>query len=207
MIIINDLCKQYNNKYLYKNFNITFQQRQITGILGPSGCGKTTLLRMVAGLESYEKGIISGMENEKVAIIFQEDRLIPWLSVYDNIKFVLKSYMETKEMEEKIQEILKLLRLWEYKDYLPNELSGGMQRRVAMGRAFVYESTCILMDEPFKGLDYALKDKLIEDLKELWQAYPKTILFVTHDYEEAKKMAHVIYTLEGSPVTYKAIKE
>lgn len=207
MIKIEGLCKHYNNIQLYKDFNIAFEKREITAILGTSGCGKTTLLRVVAGLEKYDKGKITGMENEKIAMIFQEDRLIPWLSVYENIYFVLKSHMELEACTKKIQEVLELLDLWSYKDYLPKDLSGGMQRRVAMGRAFAYESSCILMDEPFKGLDYQLKEKIVGDLKKLWRVYPKTILLVTHDYEEADKLAKVIYELEGRPVTYNTIKK
>ena len=203
MITIKGLCKHYGQLELYSDFDIAFEKHKITAILGASGCGKTTLLRLLAGIEEMDKGHIEGLEGERIAMIFQEDRLIPWLSVYDNIAFVLKSTMEPQEIEKRVKEVLERLHLWAYKDYMPRALSGGMQRRVAIGRAFAYESTCILMDEPFKGLDYELKEGILKDLKMLWKAYPKTILFVTHQVDEAEQLADITYILEGKPITYR----
>ena len=205
MITIKDLCKDYGEVVLYKNFNITFESQRVTALLGASGCGKTTLLRLLAGLEQPDSGEILGLERDRLAFIFQEDRLIEWLSVYDNLAFVLKSYCTPQVMKEKIEKILVLLELEAYRDAMPQTLSGGMRRRVALGRAFVYDCSCILMDEPFKGLDEALKKRLLQDIKKLWEHQPKTVIFVTHQQEEATWLADCTYVLEGIPVGYRVI--
>lgn len=140
MIEVKALHKHYQVEALYSNFNICFKENCITGLIGTSGCGKTTLLKMIGGVEAYEKGEIIGVKNKKISYIFQEDRLIPWISVYENIHLVLKSYMEEESARLRVKEILEQLALWTYKDYLPEKLSGGMQRRVAIGRALAYDS-------------------------------------------------------------------
>jgi len=193
MIQIKGLYKKYKEDYLYEDFNIDFKEHKVTGILGPSGCGKTTLLRILAGLEPYQKGAIIGTKNKKIAYIFQEDRLIPWMNAEDNIKFVLKSYLKEEEIKDKVEEMLALLKLSDYKSYMPQELSGGMKRRVAIGRALAYDSEILLMDEPFKGLDDSLKDEVIFAFKEMLQKKPKTVIYVTHDVEEANRLADYIY--------------
>jgi NitT/TauT family transport system ATP-binding protein len=196
MIQIKGICKKYKNDYLFENFYIHFNKDKVTTLLGPSGCGKTTLLRILAGLESYQKGEIIGTEHKKIAYMFQEDRLIPWMNVTDNIKFVLKSYMSEEQMVRKIDEVLSILKLSDYGDYMPGELSGGMQRRAAIGRALAYESQILLMDEPFKGLDTHLKDEIFISLKEMLQKQPKTVICVTHDVIEADKLSDYIYNWE-----------
>lgn len=207
MIKIEGLYKKYSQGYLYEDFKISFEEKKITSILGPSGCGKTTLLRIIAGIEPYELGKVIGLEYQSIGFIFQEDRLIPWLSVYENIRFVLKSHMGEDEIQNKIERLLKVLKLWEYRNYRPEELSGGMQRRVAIGRAFAYPSEVLLMDEPFKGLDSQLKKEVIEGFLELWGERPKTVIFITHQRDEAEKISHKILELSGNPVTYKWIKD
>lgn len=207
MIQVEGLYKKYTEEYLYEKFNLSIEDGKITSILGASGCGKTTLLRMIAGLEDYEKGNITGLEHKRISFIFQEDRLIPWLSVYENIKFVLKAHMSEKEIKDKIKKLLDILKLWEYKDYMPNELSGGMQRRVAIGRAFAYPCEVLLMDEPFKGLDSHLKKEVIEGFLELWRENPKTVIYITHQLDEAEDISHKIMELRNKPVEYKYIRE
>lgn len=200
MIRVKNLYKTYQDINLFEDFNIEFEKGQITALLGASGSGKTTLIRMIAGLEFYEKGKIEGLEEEIIGMIFQEDRLVPWLSVYENIEFVLKDKMTPEKIQEEIKRVLEFLELWEYRDYMPQKLSGGMQRRVAMGRAFAYPSTVLLMDEPFKGLDDELRYELMKKLMDLWKHYPKTIILITHNKEEAEMMAQTTYLLKNKPV-------
>lgn len=207
MIQVEGLYKKYTQEYLYQNFNLLIEGGRITSILGASGCGKTTLLRIIAGLEAYEKGNIRGLEHKRIGFIFQEDRLIPWLSVYENIRFVLKSHMIEEEIQNKIKKLLCTLKLWEYKDYMPSELSGGMQRRVAIGRAFAYPCEVLLMDEPFKGLDTNLKKEVIEGFQELWRKNPKTVICITHQLDEAEKISHKIIELKKKPVEYRYLRE
>lgn len=192
MIQIKRLYKNYKQKNVYEDFSMEFEENQVTSILGPSGCGKTTLLRILAGLESYEKGEITGIADKKIAYVFQEDRLIPWMSVEENIAFVLKSYLDKTSIVERVKALLQMLQLLDYKAYKPHELSGGMQRRVALGRALAYDSEILLMDEPFKGLDTLLKEHILMHFKLYLQQNAKTVICVTHDIEEAEQLSHHI---------------
>lgn len=200
MIEIKNLSKIYKGKFLYKDFDIAFERGKVTVITGPSGGGKTTLLRLMIGAEKYEKGQVLGLERENVAFVFQEDRLLEWLSVYENIAYVLKSYRRYDEMETVVQEVLEIVELWAYKDYKIKDLSGGMQRRVALARALAYKSTVLLMDEPFKGLDDDLKYRIMNRLKKLWKEEGKTVIIITHSQTEAGILGDYTYKLQEKPV-------
>ena len=192
-IKLNNITKTYNNEIVFKNFSIEFIPNEIHIILGPSGSGKTTLLNIISRLETVDSGNISN--NNLVSYVFQEDRLLPWLNVYKNIEFVLKSKINKKEREKIIKKNLKMVKLEKHYFKYPNELSGGMQRRVALARAFSYPSNLILMDEPFKGLDLKLKKDIISDFLNLFNSSNKTVILVTHDIEEAKLLNGIIYNL------------
>lgn len=184
---LSDISKQYNNEMILKNFSMKFIKNKITVLLGPSGCGKTTLLNIISGIDKNYSGEVL-LNVKEVSYIFQEYRLIPWLTVYENVDFVLKSYMEKDERNKVIIKYLKLVNLYEHKNKYPGELSGGMQRRVAIARAFAYKSELLLMDEPFVGLDKDLKQKIIKEFLQLWKYDKRTIILVTHDMDEANKM-------------------
>lgn len=184
---LSDISKQYNNEMILKNFSMKFIKNKITVLLGPSGCGKTTLLNIISGIDKNYSGEVL-LNVKEVSYIFQEYRLIPWLTVYENVDFVLKSYMEKDERNKVIIKYLKLVNLYEHKNKYPGELSGGMQRRVAIARAFAYKSELLLMDEPFVGLDKELKQKIIKEFLQLWKYDKRTIILVTHDMDEANKM-------------------
>lgn len=192
MIEIKNLCKNYEDKVIYEGFNLSFEENQMTSIMAPSGYGKTTLLRILAGLESYEKGEITGIEGKKIAYVFQEDRLLPWLTVRENIEYVLASWTHKEHYDFKVEEVLKRLQLSSVQHQPITTLSGGMKRRVAIGRALVYEADIVLMDEPFKGLDEMLKKQILAYLLESHQQRPFTLICVTHDLEEAKALGKVI---------------
>ena len=193
MIEIMDLCKSFNGHKVYEHLNLSIEEAKITSLLGPSGCGKTTLLRMIAGLEPYESGKILGLKNKRIAYMFQEDYLMPWLNVERNIAYILKSKYNSEQIEEKIKYILEVLQLSAYRKHAIHELSGGMKRRIALGRALVYESDLLLLDEPFKGLDDGLKESLYPVLLEETKKAKRTIICVTHDVKEAHRLGEVIY--------------
>ena len=201
MIEITGLYKKYKKEYIYENFHLVIPDHQTTVLIGASGGGKTTLLRMLAGLESFERGQISGLEGRKLSFVFQEDRLLPWLSVYQNIELVLRGTMEEEEASRKIQEVLELLNLSDAAEMMPAELSGGMQRRVAIGRALAYDGEVLLLDEPFKGMDDALKHDVLSRLANSWKASGKTVVLVTHDKGDAVRFSDTVYELSGRPVT------
>jgi len=200
MIEVSHIYKRFNKDYLFEDFSLIFKENQVTSLIGPSGCGKTTLLRMMAGLESYESGSISGIDQSKVSFVFQEDRLLPWLSVYQNIALVLKAKCTPAEVGEKVSAVLALLDLSAASDMMPFELSGGMQRRVAIGRALAYDGSVIFLDEPFKGMDDKLKGEVLEELATAWNKTGKTVILVTHDLVDARRLSDTIYELGGRPL-------
>jgi ABC-type nitrate/sulfonate/bicarbonate transport system, ATPase component len=200
MIEIQGIYKKYKKEYIYENFSLSFPEGQVTVLLGPSGCGKTTLLRMLAGLESYEKGTISGLSGKRISFVFQEDRLLPWLTVSENLELVLRAFLTTDQAKERVTQVLTLLNIPETRSMMPEELSGGMQRRVAIGRALAYDGDIMILDEPFKGMDEALKNEVLPKLAKSWEESGKTVILVTHDLSDARKLSHSIYELSGKPV-------
>lgn len=200
MIEIRNIYKKYKKDYLFENFSISFYDKKITSIIGPSGGGKTTLLRMMAGLEPYEGGEVTGIDRKNLAYVFQEDRLLPWLTVAQNIELVLKAKFTHAQADQRIKDVLSLLDLEDVAEAMPAELSGGMKRRVAIGRALAYDGELILLDEPFKGMDDKLKKRILDKLKTAWKNGEKTIILVTHDLEDARKLSDVVYELSGRPL-------
>ncbi|ABK61982.1 MULTISPECIES: ATP-binding cassette domain-containing protein [Clostridium] len=195
MISLIDVYKKYGNEKIFEKFNMSLKKNSINAILGPSGTGKTTLLNIISGIEDIDSGEVIYNGNN-ISYIFQEDRLIPWLSVYDNIAFVLKSKYSKKNIKNIVDKYLKLVKLQNHRDKYPRELSGGMKRRVAIARAFAYESDLLLMDEPFKGIDMELKKDIIDEFLNIWNYDRRTVVLVTHDIKEAKYMTDKIYFLE-----------
>jgi len=200
MIKINRLKKNYDSKKIFNDFNMNIEPYEITCILGPSGVGKTTLFNVISGLTDYEGGEITGIENRNISYLFQEPRLLPWLTVYENIDIVLKNIYPEKKRNEVITHHLEMVGLIEYINNKPEELSGGMKQRLAIARTFAYPSSLLLMDEPFQGLDVKLKNDIIESFLKLWEKDKRTVLFITHDIEEALKVSDQIYIIQDNPV-------
>lgn len=202
MIEISNLYQGYKNSLLFENFSLSIKTHEITSIIGASGCGKSTLLKMLAGIVPYKRGMIKGVNKNCISMVFQEDRLLPWLTVKQNLSLVLDS--KKHDVGSLIDEVLSTLDLKYCKNEPINELSGGMQRRVAIARALVYDKAnkgdLILMDEPFKGLDHKLKYEVTENLAAEWRRYRKTVIMITHDYEEARRLSNNIIELYDKPV-------
>ena len=172
-IVVKNLNCGYGDKVIFDGFDVTFKENEINVVLGGSGVGKTTLLNVLAGLKTYD-GEISGVDGE-VSYIFQKDRLIPTISVYKNLDLILRSIYKDKNNRKKmIEEMASLVEIEDVLHSLPNEISGGQAQRVAMARAFLYPSKVLLLDEPFKALDTALKSRLIKKLVELNLIEPQT---------------------------------
>ncbi|QEK13356.1 ABC transporter ATP-binding protein [Crassaminicella thermophila] len=200
---IEKLYKSYEGLKVFENFNMEIIKNGITCILGPSGCGKTTLLNMISGILKPDVGIFSGFDQKAISYIFQEPRLLDWKSVWGNIEFVLKDIYEKEEREKIVSKYIDLVGLREFKDYYPKNLSGGMMQRVAIARAFAYSSNILLMDEPFKGLDVNSKKRLMDEFIKLWMEDLRTVIFVTHDIEEAVLLGDSIYVFSELPVQIK----
>ena len=184
-ISIRKLNKSYGNEEVFKNFNIDFHDEKVNCIIGRSGCGKSTLLNIIAGLTEIQSGEIQGVSLSDISYIFQEDRLIEWLTVKENLELALKKYYDNSAIDEKINELLELMGICDIKNKYPNSLSGGMKQRVNIARAFGKPSKVILMDEPFKSLDYKLKYTIIDEFKTLLNKEKRMVILVTHDLDEA----------------------
>lgn len=186
-IRIEALTKKFGDQLLFDGVNLEIKQGSITALIGGSGSGKTTLLRMICGLDKDYSGRIYGVP-DKISFLFQEDRLLPWYNVKRNIEFVLKDVMEKEKMELAVSQIIKNVQLDGHETKLPSELSGGMQRRVAMARAFCYPANLLLMDEPFKGFDLKLNLELISLFQKLYVNSGKTVILVAHETELLQRL-------------------
>ena len=195
MIEISNLSKHFfigeKRIDVLRELNLSIKKDKITVILGRSGCGKTTLLRLIAGLESVSQGEIKFKEQAKIGFVFQEARLMPFLNVYENIVFVLKK----QEIEaEKIDSLISMIGLNDFKFAAVSQLSGGMSSRVSLARVLAYEANLILMDEPFAALDAFTRASMQAEILKIQAG--KTILFVTHNIDEALFLADEIILLE-----------
>lgn len=188
MIELRNVTKRYGTQTVYEDFSLSLEEGKITCLLGASGCGKTTLLNMLAGLTPFEGEIIpAGL---RCSYIFQQPRLVPNLTVGGNLRLVCKD-------EERIVGMLARVGLSEKRNAYPAELSGGQAQRVSVARAFLHPAKLFLMDEPFSSLDTALKIRLIGLFCELWREQSPTVIFVTHDAEEACMLAHRVLIFGG----------
>ena len=183
--------KSCGEKTIFHNLSLDIIDGEILCILGPSGSGKTTLLNILSGLTSFT-GETENVPN-KTSYIFQESRLLPNLTVEENLRYVGGTPTE-------IEEILQQIGLQDKKHSRPKQLSGGEKQRVAIARAFLYNAPLLLMDEPFSSLDTPLKIKMAQLFAKLWQTHKTTSVFVTHDVEEALMLAHRIVVLDDGNV-------
>jgi len=199
LLKVENLNKTYDGKSVLKDINFTLNEGEVVCFLGPSGCGKSTLLRILADLEKANSGKISNGLS-KMGFIFQEPRLLPWLNTYENIDLVLKDQIESSDERKKvIDRVLKEVNLYEFKDYYPKKLSGGMKQRAAIARALAVKSKLLLMDEPFSNLDFPLRLDLIKLLSRIFEEEGVGGVFVTHDTREAVLLGDRIMVLTEEP--------
>lgn len=193
MIEIRDLIKKFNDHYVFNNLNLDIESDKITVILGKSGCGKTTLLRLISNLEKYDSGSIN-TNILKFSYVFQEPRLFPWLTVFENIQAI------TNLPSDEIYRMIRMVDLEKFSNSYPDELSGGMKSRVSLARAFAYKPNFLLMDEPFSSLDDFTRVKMQEELLKLYNKENVGILFVTHNIDEALTIADKIIVLKEGKI-------
>jgi NitT/TauT family transport system ATP-binding protein len=192
------------------DLNLTVGGNEFVSLLGPSGCGKSTFLLMAAGLDEpsagellFDGGQVEG-PSEKRGMVFQSYTLYPWLTVAENIRFALqKSSMEFNEQKSLVDEFISLVGLKGFENAYPNQLSGGMRQRAAIARALVYRPQLLLMDEPFGALDAQTRRLMQELLVNVWETHRTTVLFVTHDIEEALLLSDRVYVMTARPGTIK----
>ncbi len=190
MVELQNLSFAYAGQPVFTDLSMTFPDTGVVCLFGPSGCGKTTLLRLLAGLEKPQQGQIVGLEGKRIAMVFQDNRLLPWKTALDNIAVTLPDAPEVAR--QKAAAALAAVGLQEAAEKYPAACSGGMQRRIAIARAMVAEPDVLLLDEPFAGLDAERRDDIARQLTE--RRDRQLIVLVTHDREEAQLMgAEILY--------------
>ena len=183
-----------------REVSLSIESEEIIAIVGPSGCGKSTLLRMIAGVEHPTSGRIDRGTNGSrfvVGYVFQDSSLMRWRTVYDNIKLPLE--VVKKRDTANVDKLIEMVGVKGFEKSYPVELSGGMQRRVSIARAFVHEPSIILMDEPFTGVDELTKEALQAELRSLIRRLRATVMLVTHDIEEAVYLSDRILVMSPRP--------
>lgn len=211
-----DLTKRFssNGEALSAFEKVSFEVKssEFICLLGPSGCGKTTLLKTIAGLETPTDGeLFVGSSAEdlepEISMVFQEQGLFPWMTVYNNLAFILQNNpaFASQDIPGIVNEYLDKVGLAKFSAYYPHQLSGGMKQRVSIARAFCNRPEILLMDEPFVFLDFQTRLKLHALLLSLWQSYQKTVVFVTHDIEEAVLLADKVFVMSARPGKIKEI--
>lgn len=199
MLKFNKIEKWFNDLCVLKDFSMDINREEIVCIIGPSGCGKSTLLNICSGILEPSKGTIIN-NSTNISYVFQEDRLLPWKNVHDNIHIVNSS-----SSREKCMDLLKNVGLEGFEKHYPSQLSGGMRQRCSIARAFNFEADLLLMDEPLKSLDYTLRLNMIKYILNLWNNTKKNIIYVTHEIDEAILLGDKILVLSQRPS--KVIKE
>ncbi len=191
MLEIKQLTKAYGKTEVYRGLDLSVEEGKITCILGESGSGKTTLLNCIAGLTDY----IGQITPVKCSYVFQTPRLVPNLTAEQNLSLVCRD-------KARVCAMLEVVGLGEKRGAYPKSLSGGQAQRVSLARAFLYESDALLMDEPFSSLDLRLKNEMHSLFLQINSRYRRTVLFVTHDVDEAVKLADRLLVLKGGKIVF-----
>ncbi len=211
LIQVRDCWKSFPGKsgeiiHVLEHVDLDVHAGEFVCIVGPSGCGKSTLLNIIGGFfkESQGRVLVAGAPvtgpNPKRIFVFQENGVFPWLTVEENVGFGLMSRPKA-EREERVAHYIAMVGLKGFEKSYPRELSGGMRQRVEIARALAADADVLYMDEPFGALDFLTRLKMRADLIRIWQAEKKTVLFVTHDIEEAVQLADRVVVMSRRPAT------
>jgi ABC-type nitrate/sulfonate/bicarbonate transport system ATPase subunit len=227
-VLIEGLCKQYIERRsarrilngdtdvhegdrlpVLDHIDLEIQDGEIVCILGPSGCGKSTLARIIAGFEVSTSGkvlidgkAVRGPSSDNI-FVFQHTALLPWMTVWENVALGLRQMKDKRKMAERVQEYVDVVNLTGFENHYPYQLSGGMQRRAELARALVVNPEVLFMDEPFAGLDFLTRLKMREEVINMHEFLRKTIIFITHDIDEAMAMGDRVVVFTDRPARVK----
>jgi NitT/TauT family transport system ATP-binding protein len=209
-ILIRDLTVQFETAQAdlkaLDRINLMVAENEFVCIMGPSGCGKTTLLNVIAGIveptsgEVRVDGALVTEPGPDRAVVFQEDAVFPWMTVEDNIAYSLRMrHRSAAQVAEAIDRYVTLVGLSDFRKSWPRQLSGGMKKRVDLARGYAAEPKVLLMDEPFGALDIMTKERLQEELRKLWLVAARTVVFITHDLDEALFLGNRVILMSPRP--------
>jgi NitT/TauT family transport system ATP-binding protein len=203
VLLIRGLSKHFDREgtrtEAIRNLDLTVREREFVCLVGASGCGKSTLLSIIAGLDAASSGAVD-RTGCRPALLFQEAALFPWLDVRENVALPLRlAGVARAQRRERVDELLRLVRLHEFANHRPHELSGGMKQRVALARALAQDANLLLMDEPFAALDALMRDHLHDELERLVEERGLSVVFVTHNVREAVRLGDRVLVLRSHP--------
>ncbi|MFR4400852.1 MAG: ABC transporter ATP-binding protein [Peptococcus niger] len=209
-VVVRNLTKSFDDLLVLNDINFTVKEGEFLVIVGPTGCGKTTFLNLLSTLYTPTKGSImidgepADPKKHNISFVFQEPSCLPWRTVKENIAFGMETKNFPKDkMEEQLQKVMELVGLTQTQDLYPNQISSSMEQRVAIARAFAVNPDLLLMDEPYGQLDVKLRFYLEDELVRIWQEFKNTVIFITHNVEEAVYIAERVLVLTNKPTTIK----
>ncbi|WP_207632836.1 ABC transporter ATP-binding protein [Foetidibacter luteolus] len=198
-LTLEKVSHDYSGLAVLRNLNLVVQPGEFVVLVGPSGCGKTTLLNLLSG---HVLPVSGKVEREGVIrTVYQYDGLFPWLTVSENILMGLRDEQDKTRRNQELAALLELIYLQGFEKHYPHQLSGGMKQRVELARVLAGDSDILLMDEPFSALDYQTRLRMRAELVRLLENRPRTVVFVTHDIEEAAQLADRVLVLSNRPAT------
>lgn len=198
-VALRNVSRSFGDLVVLKDMSLEIRRGEFVALVGPSGCGKTTLLHMLSGHLEPTSGSVE--RDGVMRTVYQHDGLFPWLTVAGNIDMGLRSIADPARRQRERASLIQLIRLEGFEDHYPHQLSGGMKQRVELARAMSGNSDILLMDEPFSALDYQTRLRMRRELVRLLAEHPRTVLFVTHDIEEAAQLADRVLVLSERPAT------
>ncbi len=198
-LILENVSHNYGSVSVLHEMNIKVNPGEVVVLVGPSGCGKTTILNIVSGYIKPTSGTV--IREGIIRTVYQQDGLFPWLTVSENISLGLRSVKDSSVYKNEMIELIQLIHLEGFESHFPHQLSGGMRQRVELARVLAGDSDILLMDEPFSALDYQTRIRMRLELVRLLEKRPRTVVFVTHDIEEAAQLADRVLVLSNRPAT------
>lgn len=198
-LIVDNVTHSYGPVHVLSNLKLEVRAGEVVVIVGPSGCGKTTLLNLLSGHINPTAGSIQ--REGIIRTVYQQDGLFPWLTVSENISMGIRAISDKTLQNKELNELLELIHMEDFKNHYPHELSGGMRQRVELARVLAGDSDILLMDEPFSALDYQSRLRMRRELNRLLVNRPRTVVFVTHDIEEAAQLADRVLVLSNRPAS------